>query len=426
MKRLAVVGAGLSGNAAVRLARILGNLEVTLYDDNREKSAFQTPEEMLRKFKPDTLLVSPGVPLSTPWIREALKNGIALTSELDFALGQTQDERYIAVTGSVGKSTTVALLGAGLQSLGPQEGFVGGNFGHPLADYMADVLEGKRRRARWVVLELSSYQLENLKRLKPEVAVITSLHPNHLERYESLEHYYATKWTLAGKAQGFVVLNENGGDLKAYAARQPPPPVPVVTVSRSRTFLEAEDFRNANLLGTHNWDNLAVAAQVGRSCGWEGKFLRGMLDFDGLPHRLQRVAEISGITFVNDSKATTMESVLVAATSLAASWKCGRIMLLLGGRDKKLPWAQLSALSQFENLRPVFFGECGARAAASSGLPGPIHATLREAVQAARGELKSGDLLLLSPGGTSLDEFKNFEDRGNQFKQWVYEGWLRR
>lgn len=412
----AIVGTGLSGQAAFELLRAQGvpETQVIFFDDAEGRGQYSDPEKLMREYHPRTLVVSPGYPLSKSWIQSFEASGGIVTSELELACVALEKESVVAVTGSVGKSTTVSLLGAGAQKF-CDDVFVGGNLGTPLATYAAQVLRGDRKRTAWIILELSSFQLERARNLKCAGAVITSLTRNHLERYPSLDAYYLTKWNLVKSTQGPVVLNSRGGDLKAFVG-QHGGATQVHWTSRSETSLTSAQFQAAKLLGTHNRDNLAVANELAKSLGWPEIYLEGMLEFEGLPHRLEPVGTFGGIRFVNDSKATAIESVLTAVDSLQPQ---GPIVLLLGGRDKKLPWENLAELERHPQVRVVFFGECGALASQKSRLHGPAFRTLKEALQGLRSLVAAGETVLLSPGGSSLDEFKNFEARGTFFAKTV-------
>lgn len=421
---LIVVGLGLSGRAAVRLLTLLGwkaDQDFFTFDEKNPPTPGQSLSAFIADKKVQTLLVSPGVPLQSPAIQSFLANGGKLTSEIALAYDQLQGEKIIGVTGSLGKSTTVSLLEAGLQAAQIPH-FVGGNLGRPLADYVADLIERKRPRAEWVVLELSSFQLENLGALECEVSAITYFSSNHLERYASLQEYYETKWSLCARTRRALVFNKMGGDLFAFVTKKNPT-LPIAWVSAADTQLPARFFDRAELIGSHNHDNIAVAAALGHLAEWPVEFLEGLLAFKGLPHRLQNVGTYGGVSFLNDSKATAIESVLTAVDSVVGSSKFSqKIVLLLGGRDKKLPWEKLSHLGGQNRLACVFFGECASEVKKRSGLSGEVFATLRAAMAGIKKDLHSGDVVLLSPGGTSLDEFKNFEDRGNSFAQMAREG----
>lgn len=418
---IAIVGLGLSGEAARRLLirnGVRASDLCTFADDKPGTADFSDPEEMMRVKNPATLVVSPGYPLAKPWIQEFKEQGGAVTSELALALHYLTDEKVIGVTGSVGKSTTVSILEAGLKAFSPHS-FLGGNIGTPLADYVVQLQERKRARAPWVVLELSSYQLENCGSLQCEYSCVTFLTPNHMERYPSLAAYYDSKWELVKRTNKAVILNLHGGDLQKYAKGKREH-AQLLWTDQNDDELDGLHLEEAKLLGSHNQDNLAMAAKLAREAGWPAEAIRGMKDFPGLAHRMENIGTHRGVSFVNDSKATAMESVKTAALGLYDRMdRKKQLILLLGGKDKNLPWEELGELRRIQKLRPVFFGAVGARAKSGSGLDGPVFETLGGAIDHLRGLALEGDIVLLSPGGTSLDEFKNFEERGRFFRERV-------
>jgi UDP-N-acetylmuramoylalanine--D-glutamate ligase len=417
---IAVVGLGLSGEAALRLLRLnrVKPEELCTFDDKPGAGDYNDPEKMLQEKQPQTLVVSPGYPLAREWIKEFQANGGMVTSELALALQFLTTEKIIGVTGAVGKSTTVSLLEAGLKAFSP-DSFVGGNIGRPLADYAADILECKRRRAPWIVLELSSYQLENCGSLRCEFSAISFLTANHLERYPSKEAYYDTKWKLVNLTEKVVVLNESGGELKKYA-RGKKADAQILWADQNDEELTPFEFDTAKLLGSHNQDNLAIAGKLAREAGWPPEAFAAMRDFPGLPHRMENMGERQGIRFVNDSKATTMESVKTAALGIYDRMdRKAQLILLIGGKDKNLPWGELKDLRRIQKLRPIFFGAVAETAKTQSGFEGPTGKRLWDAMVKVKEIAERGDIVLLSPGGTSLDEFKNFEERGRVFAEYV-------
>lgn len=399
---LAIIGMGLSGTSVYKLliAKGISKSLIACFDQDN-KHDFSCEKELLNKFKPKTLIVSPGVSLTTPWIKSFSGQ---ITSELEVASSFLTTEKIIAVTGSLGKSTSVSLLEAGLHSF-QKTYFVGGNLGKPLADY---VMNATIHRATWIVLELSSYQLENYKNLNPLISAITYFTPNHLERYKDLDQYYETKWTLVEKTNGTTVINSHSVDLVNFCKKKK---------NKNLIFSSSSDVtEEIDLLGLHNKENFALAKKISQLAGWPKESIEAMSKFKGLPHRLENLGKINGIQFVNDSKATTIESVLAAVRSLRGY---AITHLLLGGRDKNLPWHQLQTLKNDSSIRFYFFGECASVAQSFSGLPGNQHKDLKSAVDSALSAAAPGDLILLSPAGSSLDEFKNFEDRGNYFAKYV-------
>lgn len=416
---VAIVGMARSGESAERflLARGLKREDILTFDQ-KVPAQFKDPQDLMSQGKPKTLVVSPGVPLKSSWIVEAQKAGVTITSEINLACEVLTDEKVIGVTGSLGKSTTVSLLGAGLAAF-DKNSFVGGNLGTPFCDYALGVISGKRPRAQWIVLELSSYQLENCRNLKLAHSAITFLSANHMERYESLSDYYLTKWRMVNLTSGNLFLNQNGGDLVDFAEQQPEFSRCVV-VSRQNKNLLPHALSQSALLGSHNQDNIALATEIALHCHWPISAIQGMKAFEGLEHRLENVGIFDGVRFINDSKATALDSV-ITATEVAHEYLAanGQLHVLLGGRDKNLPWEELAELGILPRTSFTFFGECRKIAQEKSGLMGPQYDSLGSAIKAILTQVKSNDIVLLSPGGTSLDEFKGFEDRGRFFKEKV-------
>lgn len=418
-KPIAIIGMGKSGEAAKRLLLASGvsSQDFFTFDQKHAGANYQDASTLISEVNPQTLIVSPGVPLSLEWIQKALDRGVTVTSELSLACSVLKKEKLIGVTGSVGKSTTVSILGAGLEGFS-KSFFVGGNLGTPFADYAADVLLNERVRADWIVLELSSYQLENCVGLQLDYSAITFLTPNHMERYPSLLDYYETKWKILSLTKLRLILNSKGGDLSSYSASLPDSKI----LFADRDNFEFEKFHlpSAKLIGSHNQDNLALAVALAMQAGWPETSVEAMKQFRGLSHRLEYVADVHGIRFINDSKATAMDSVVIAVEAAASHRsEAGKLFVLLGGRDKNLPWEKLEALQLTPRCDFIFFGECRDIAQKKSKLPGKSFLSLKEAMPYCIQSAKSQDTVLLSPGGTSLDEFKSFEARGNYFKDCV-------
>lgn len=408
-----IVGMGKSGKAAQRLLRLLKypENEIKTFDNKSGVADFSNPEDLF-DLNPRLLVVSPGVDLKSSWIQKLIKNGTDLTSELNLAAEKLTTERVVGITGSMGKSTTTSLLEAGALAFSPTS-FAGGNLGIPLADYISDVLENKRPRAEWILLELSSYQLENCDSLKTEASILTALSPNHLERYASLEDYYSSKWALKEKTKGPFFLNYDNLELVRWCDSK----VDSQCVRVRAHDLQKYDIKSAKLVGSHNQQNLALSIQVALYLKWPQHAIEAMKNYPGLSHRLEYVGEYQGIKFINDSKATTIESVLAAVDSSADLVSSrGKLHILVGGKDKNLPWEDLSVLSPRPNLKFYFFGEYAKSAQAKSKLTGSSFAKLKEAFDSSVQHARKGDVILLSPGGSSLDEFKNFEERGQFFK----------
>lgn len=414
---VAIIGMGVTGLSIQQLL-LTGGLpaeSILTFDEKSPEAQFHTSDDLLTQGKPKILIVSPGVSLQTPWITEAKKRGIAITSELSLASRVLTTESLIAITGSVGKSTTTCLLRAALEQFCPSF-FVGGNLGIPLAVYANDLLKNKGHRAQWIVLELSSYQLENFPELQADYSIITFLTANHLERYTSKQEYFSTKWKIERHTKKAMILNAQGGELKTWSTHHQPR-IPWVWTDHLDQLLKKHSLHTCELLGVHNLDNIAMAAQVATLAEWPESAYLGLKHYAGLPHRVENLGIHKGIRYINDSKATTMESVKIAVHSVLDSLpQTQTLHLLLGGKDKNLPWQELSNLKQNHNIKFYFFGECREKAKLSSQLTGSTHSSLLAAAEAAQNLAQAGDAILLSPGGTSLDEFKNFEHRGEVFR----------
>lgn len=412
---IAVIGLGKSGVSALKLLNAVGfsDRELITFDEKNTGAVCRTPEELLL-LAPKTLVVSPGVPLQSEWIQKLVSAGALLTSEINLAASLIESENVIGITGSVGKSTVTSLLGTGAASFDPNS-FTGGNIGTPFCDYAQHVLGGKPR-AKWVVLELSSYQLENCDQLKLNYSLITFLSANHLERYRSLHDYYQTKMQITAVTDRLCLINRSSPD----AVKQAPSAKCAHVLVNAENFSRPDLLAHVYLLGSHNKDNFALAAETAIRAGWPESCLLEMAHYRGLAHRLEFVATLNGVTFINDSKATAMDSVLVATRGCLENIPAhNRLFLLLGGKDKNLPWQDLTLLANSSNINPVFFGACGELAREKSGLAGEYFEKLGSAINFCQKRAQAGDVVLLSPGGTSLDEFKNFEERGDFFKTLV-------
>lgn len=414
-KPIAIVGMGLSGESACQLLLAAGiDRKSILTFDAKAPADFQNHLDLISR-RPKTLVVSPGVPLKTAWIQDLLNSGCVLTSEISLGASVFTTEKVVGITGSLGKSTTTAILGEIFKSADAQA-FAGGNLGFPLCDYARRVLTGSPR-ARYIALELSSYQLENARELTVDHSILTYLSPNHLERYDSLEQYYETKLRLFRMSKGLNIVNARGGDAAAFVKKSGLPFV--LSSNDDPSVRKSVSLHESKLLGAHNLDNLALAIRAALALSIDLQHFKAALEFRGLSHRLEYVGEVRQIHFVNDSKATALDSVLTAVDSVQLRLDSkAKVFLLLGGRDKNLPWFTIQFLSQKPNVVPILFGECREKIAAVFP-KAPQFPHLKEAIDHAIYSASANDFVLLSPGGTSMDEFKNFEDRGHFFVKYV-------
>ncbi len=413
---IGIIGMGLSGVASLNLInKIAPDKKIFTFDSKPGVAQWNDLKQMLSAQTFKTLIVSPGVPLSTPALVKAKKQGVRITSELDIAFSCFTNEKVVAITGAIGKSTATTLLTQALQTFDAHSLAVG-NIGKPLAEYIVEVLSGKRQRATWLSLELSSFQLENFENLSADHSIITFLTANHLERYKDLADYYETKWSLVKKTKGFVVINSDSPELLALAKTKKNSQL--IFSSAQDANLKNLDLLKAQLLGAHNQQNLALVATLIQKTGWPSISIDAIKKYSGLRHRLENIGTYKGIRFVNDSKATALDSVVSAVDSLIQDIPLNSsLVLLLGGKDKNLPWSTLSKFKKFDALKIYYFGETAEKSKKGIGVDGPTFKNLGLALDQVFLKLQSGDVLLLSPGGTSHDEFKNFEERGDFFRK---------
>ncbi len=415
---IAVIGLGKSGLSAHKVLLACGHLpkDIVLFDEKSADAQMTNWNDLVAR-EAATWVISPGVPLKSLHITQAQARGVHITSEISLAASLIEGEKLVGITGSVGKSTVTSILGVGAKTI-DVNCFIGGNLGTPFCDYALGLLSGQPRAA-WVVLELSSYQLENCVGLTLEHSIITYLSANHLERYSSLHDYYLTKLKITEITRQLCLFNNTSTDCREYIKKAKCR----AQLANADIFSEGHSLPSLLMIGAHNRDNYALAAQTALSCGWGHPSLAAMASYRGLPHRLEFVASVENVAYIDDSKATAMDSVLVATSAcLEALTQNNKLFLLLGGRDKNLPWQELSVLSDSPIIVPVFFGECGSLAREKSGLSGEYFEKLGHAIGYCQKRSVDGDVVLLSPGGTSLDEFKNFEERGSFFKSLVLSG----
>jgi UDP-N-acetylmuramoylalanine--D-glutamate ligase len=328
------------------------------------------------------LVKSPGVPRDAPLVTEAERRGVPIWSEVELGFRLLQP-RLVGVTGTNGKTTTAELLGVMLEAP------VAGNVGRALTD-----LDGEIEPGTMVVCELSSFQLEDVHELACEVAVLLNLEADHLDRYPSFDDYRAAKLRIFERARAKVVPRGSGLEGIEFSADDPLPAEP-------------------RIRGAHNRENAAAATAAARAEGTpEEQIAEALRSFPGVPHRLELVRELEGVRYVNDSKATNV----AAALRALAAYENEPVHLILGGSRKGEDFAPLAAAIG-PNVRSVhLIGETADELAAA--IPGAERdgdlATALAAVDA-----QPGDVVLLSPACASYDQFRDFEERGEEFRRLV-------
>jgi UDP-N-acetylmuramoylalanine--D-glutamate ligase len=379
----------------------------------------------------DTLYLSPGVPPELPLIVEARRRGLRLSSATELFLERCPAP-IVGITGSSGKTTTTALSGEIFRQAG-RDVLVGGNIGVPLLGRLDEI-----GPAAWVVLELSSFQLEPLRR-SPHVAAITNITPNHLDRHPTMEAYAAAKLQIVAHQQptDWAILNADDpwlrhtpGHGRRLGFRLSEPPADFAGAFLDGDWLtlrrDGSDTRLApraalRLRGRHNLANALCASAIASAAGIAPAAVEaGLRAFEGVPHRLEVVADVEGVQYVNDSIATSPERSIAALESFDAP-----IVLLAGGRDKHLPWERWAAVVGERVRHLVLLGEAAdlidaaARAHGAAAVPRHRVPTLDAAVALAGELARAGDVVLLAPGCTSYDQFDNFEERGARFREAV-------
>jgi UDP-N-acetylmuramoylalanine--D-glutamate ligase len=378
----------------------------------------------------DFAVKSPGLKPTLPVFRTLKKLGIPIFSELDIALVFCKTEKIIAITGTNGKSTTTALAGEIFrQSLSRgQKAWVGGNIGTPVSD-----IAPKAGAYDALILETSSYQLEDSRSFHPKAAAILNITPDHIDHHGSLMNYRAAKGRIFKEQtfDDFCVFNADDPETlklsrrcsarKLYFAVDRKPGVHaycksgriIVRMPAQKAF----ELVPPNLPGTHNLENAMAAVLLASALELKPAAIqRGLKSFKGLEHRLESVASIDGIRCINDSKATNVDSTLIALRALSPA--PGGILLILGGLDKGNPYGPLEPLIK-EKVKGIFTIGAAAplierdlKGASSIFRCEDIKTAVRTALKAG----SPGDVLLLSPACASFDQFENFEDRGRQFK----------
>ena len=371
--RALVVGMGLSGEAAAGALQQHGVEVVTA--DRRDG----TDEELALLEGVGVLVKSPGVPAENPLVTEARSRGIPVWSEVELGYRLLPDGVHlVGVTGTKGKTTTVRLLGAMLEAAG-RPVRLAGNEHAPLSEVASDVEPGT-----WVVCELTSFQLEDVHTLTLDVAVLLNLEPDHLDRHGTFEVYRDAK----------LRIFERAGTQVEWSADEPLPAEPRIP-------------------GAHNRENAAAATRVARELGVpDAAIAEALVSFPGVEHRLEPVAEINGVRWVNDSKATTVGA---AARALAA-YADEPVRLIGGGRGKGQNFEPLAdALGP--NVKAVYLiGEAAEEIARVTGSRAVVVGNLATAVARAAEDAESGDVVLLSPACASFDQFRDFVHRGEEFR----------
>ena len=438
--KLTVLGAAESGVGAAILAQKQG-YDVFVSDMGSIKEHYKqmldahhiaweeghhTESEILSA---DEVVKSPGIPETAPMVAKLMAKGTPILSEIEFA-GRFTDARMICITGSNGKTTTTSLIYHILKKAGVDVGLAG-NIGHSLALQVAEAPHST------YVIELSSFQLDNMYKFRANIAVLLNITPDHLDRYGfCMQNYVDAKMRILQnqtKDDTFVFWKEdehvpnelpkyNDPSLKCGFTDEPQ--------QGSAGFADGERFvvespvhfemplSELSLPGRHNLRNSLAAAIACLSAGIKPEIVReGLSDFPGVEHRLEKAGTVNGIHFVNDSKATNVDACYCALESMKTP-----VVLILGGKDKGNDYSQIIPFVKEKCRALVYMGVDNSKLHANFdvlGLPVADTHSMKECMEKAVTLAHEGDTVLLSPCCASFDLFKNMEDRGEQFKAWV-------
>ena len=453
--RVTVMGLARSGVAASRLLQAAG-ARVTVADRKESTELTEVLAAIDRDHvdvtvgnqyessldEADLVVISPGVPYRLASIEAARRRGVKVIGELELA-SQFLRSPLLAITGTNGKSTTVTLIGKILVESG-QRAFVGGNLGTALSDAALEDLRagqaGKPTPYDYLVVEVSSFQLETIDRFHPRIAALLNITVDHQDRYASLDEYVAAKQRIfenqtasdfalfnldddrvaalrhrvRAKRLGFTTASIIGADLAGGTYLEGDRIVTTVTGVRQEICRRSE----IRIIGNHNVGNVMAAASYALLCGCSVDAIRRVLaTFPGLEHALEIVRERRGVRYVNDSKGTNVDATLKALESIDQP-----IWLIAGGRDKGGDFARLAQAVRRRVTRVILIGEAAPllRQAWEGAATMTEAATLRGAVDLAAQGASPGDVVLLSPACASFDMFADYQDRGRQFKALVH------
>lgn len=428
-KRAAVLGLGTSGEAAAKLLCQEG-ARVTVFDNASPEILADKVEAMVQlgvqviageaadKALPnfDTVVLSPGIDPSVPLVQNFSRLGARFTGELELAYELCQ-KPVIAITGTNGKTTTTQLVESMLNTAGVRT-IACGNIGIPFCDAVR-----KQGELDALTVEVSSFQLETIKSFRPDVAVWLNLTPDHLDRYASVEEYRAAKLRIFDnqRPDDFAVVNLQDRlpnisaqriTFSAYLSDGDLCREKEVIYFRGTPVL---DMKETRLAGVHNAENLMAALGVAFALRIPWPSARtGLQKYRLLPHRCENVGEIGGVRFINDSKATNLD-----ALSKALESQQSPVVLIAGGKDKGFNFDSVTQLVGAKVKHAVLIGEMAERIHRTwhGVIPCSLAASLTEAVTIARCKAAAGDVVLFSPGTSSFDMFRNYADRGDQFRQ---------
>ena len=440
MKRIVVLGAGESGAGAAVLAKKEG-FDVFVSDMSKIKDRYKemldshqieweegkhTEEKILNA---DEVIKSPGIPDETPMMQKVIAKGIHVISEIEFA-GRYTNSKMICITGSNGKTTTTSLIYHIFKEAGYDVGLAG-NIGNSLALQVAE------QPHECYIIELSSFQLDNMYDFRANIAILLNITPDHLDRYVNcMQNYVDAKMRIVQNQtadDSFIYWNDDPiikRELSKYDIKAIQYPFSELKEKGSIGYIEEGQYtiekpqpfnmeqESLSLTGKHNIYNSLAAGIASNISGIKKESIRKSLaDFPGVEHRLEKVCKVGGVEYINDSKATNVDACWYALESMKTP-----TILIIGGKDKGNDYEPIKALVKQKCVGLVYLGADNAKLHANfddMGIPVRDTHSMKECVEACYELAKPGDTVLLSPCCASFDLFKNMEDRGEQFKTLV-------
>ena len=440
MKRIVVLGAGESGAGAAVLAKKEGfdvfvsdmstindKYKKVLDDHGIQWEEGHHTEELI--LNADEIIKSPGIPEKAPMIQKLMAQGTHIISEIEFA-GRYTHSKMICITGSNGKTTTTSLIYHIFKAAGYDAGLAG-NIGRSLALQVAEDPH------EYYIIELSSFQLDNMYDFRANIAILLNITPDHLDRYDfKFENYAAAKMRITQNQtaeDSFIYWNDDPvikEELKKYDIKAVACPFSELKEEGSIAYIEEGQYKlefptpfnmeqeELSLTGKHNIYNSLAAGLASNITGIKKEIIRKSLsDFPGVEHRLEKVCDVRGVHYVNDSKATNVDACWYALESMKTP-----VVLILGGKDKGNDYNEIKELVKQKCSGLVYLGADNAKLHANFdelGIPVRDTHSMKECVEACYEMARPGDTVLLSPCCASFDLFKNMEDRGEQFKTLV-------
>ena len=438
MKRIVILGAGESGAGAAVLAKkegfdvfvsdmskIADKYKQLMDDHGIEWEEGQHTEEKI--LSADEIVKSPGIPDKAPMVTKAIAKGIHIISEIEFA-GRYTNSKMICITGSNGKTTTTSLIHHIFRQAGYDAGLAG-NIGHSLALQVAESPH------EYYIIELSSFQLDNMYDFRANIAILLNITPDHLDRYDnSMQNYTDAKMRISQNQtpqDAFIYWADDpiiSKELKKYDIKAVQCPFSALKKNGVIGYMEEGQYKleyptpfnmeqeSLSLTGRHNIYNSLAAGLAANIAGIKKESIRKALsDFPGVEHRLEKVCEVRGVHYVNDSKATNVDACWYALDSMTT-----KVVLIVGGKDKG---------NDYEPLKPLIREKCSALVYLGAdnqklhdnfdamGIPVRDTHSMKECMAACYELAQPGETVLLSPCCASFDLFKNMEDRGEQFKE---------